>query len=376
MGSCPSRRLPAALGAVLLAGAMLGGCSTSGRTVQDHPFVIAPDTARALGYRIDWQHPDVGRHLKHLSVQGDSVFILDGQNYLTRLARDDGERIWRFSVGGPHEEVLGVTSVVETGTIHVTTGGSMRVYDAATGAMVMRHDLEHIAGTAPIRVGGHLVYGSRSGRLVWIDLGFGFPWKMYQVAGSIRLEPVLVGDTLVATGEDGTVMAIDSRLVLRRWGARLLDEVVAAPTGDHRVVFVAGSDQFLRAFDLNSGLTLWKVLTESPLMEPPILIEDRVYQQIPTEGLACFEAIPVDSPGGLRRWTTEVPGTVLTRRGSRLLVWDADGGRLSEVESARGGAIASHDLAHLGRLMTSDTIDGDLYAADRTGHLIRLVPRN
>src|SRR5687767_6826997 len=56
----------------------------------EQKYVVGPNAARELDYSIDWQYLEGGSNLKQLSVQGDSVFALDGRNFLTRIKKDDG----------------------------------------------------------------------------------------------------------------------------------------------------------------------------------------------------------------------------------------------------------------------------------------------
>ena len=51
------------------------------------------------------------------------------------------------------------------------------------------------------------------------------------------------------------------------------------------VLYVAGQDQYIHAMDLGNGRVLWRTLFDTPLSESPTVIGDRVYQQVPSQGL-------------------------------------------------------------------------------------------
>ena len=77
--------------------------------VDQNYYMVDRKTARDLGYRIDWQrniHPSNNSGIKDVVAQGDSVFVLDGRNFLSRLRRSDGVQLWRVPVsdgsGGPN----------------------------------------------------------------------------------------------------------------------------------------------------------------------------------------------------------------------------------------------------------------------------------
>ena len=346
----------------------------------DRAYVIGPTAARKTSYRIDWQaqtYPREGSGMRLITLQDDAVFALDGRNFLTRLRREDGDRVWRIPVADAVEAILGITYLPNAGQVFLTTDAAVLVLDAATGLQVDRQRLEKIAGTEPVVYGPFLIYGARNGQLVWHSFEVAFQWRAYQVAPSIRLPPVYEAGYLVTVGGDGTVMVLDAASASQLWSRQLLDEVDAVPAAGHGTVFVAGIDQHVWAFDLGTGRRMWRYLTESPLTESPVLIDDRLYQQIPSEGLVCFAALPLDSPGGEVIWKASgVTGSVLTRRRDNLLTWDPERRRLTLVGAADGAVVETIDLPAASHLLTSGRIEGDLYAASNDGRVVRLVPRN
>jgi hypothetical protein len=140
-------------------------------------------------------------------------------------------------------------------------------------------------------------------------------------------------------------------------------------------VYIAGRDQYLRAFDLSSGRGLWKVLNESPMSESPTLIGDRVYQQIPGQGLVCFNAMPIDSPGGEKFWAADIEGNVISQNRNELFVWDARARRLTIVDAARGSLIKTMDLPQAALLITAGENKSEIFAASNDGRIVRLIPR-
>jgi outer membrane protein assembly factor BamB len=190
------------------------------------------------------------------------------------------------------------------------------------------------------------------------------------------MAPVMADGLLVAVTESGHLMVLDAASVSQLWNRRLLDGVVGAPAVAHGAVFVASVDQHLYAFDLGSRIALWQTLTPSPLVDPPVVIDDTLYQQVAAEGLVAFVAIPRDKFGGERRWTAaEVRGSVIGRHQGRLMVWDAHGRALTLVDPATGDTIDSVHLPKV-KLLTVEQIDsGELYAVGDNGEVTRLVPR-
>src|SRR5690606_3929753 len=104
----------------------------------DQQYVIGPTVANELNYRIAWQSSEGGLNPKVFTIDGDSIFVLDDRNVLTRLRIEDGQRVWRANVAAPIEEIMGVNMVGER--VYVTAGGAMMVLDANNGAMVAKHN--------------------------------------------------------------------------------------------------------------------------------------------------------------------------------------------------------------------------------------------
>jgi hypothetical protein len=340
-------------------------------------FVIGPDAARELNARVDWQYAQGDRKLHDIWVQGDSAFILNDLNFLTRLRIDGGDRLWHVPVADPVEEIIGLNFVGEY--VYLTTGGALLVLDANTGAQTGRQTLEKIANTQPLVLDQFLVYGARNGQVIWHSYRVGSMWRGYQVGPSIQIPPVMADQYLVVIGSDGNVMVLNAANATQYWSKKLLSSVVAAPAAGNGAVFVAGLDQHIRAFNIGTGHSLWRTLTESPLTQGPSLIGDYVYQQVPEVGLVCFEAQPLNSPGGKVAWTaTDIPGSVVMRRRDQLFVWDYASRNLNILEPNRGGVIKTLQLPRVKKLLVPDMTgaNGDIYAVDDRCHLVRLVPRN
>lgn len=343
----------------------------------ERQFAIGPLTADELGYRIDWRTATGVSDARTLTVQDDSVFLLDGGNFLSRFRVDDGARVWRVPVANPVEEIYGITYVPDNNVVLVTTGGALLELDRASGGLTGRQKLQKIANTAPVRTGQFLVYGSRNGQVIWHSFAVGFQWRATQVAPSIAVPPIIVGGLVAVVGNNGEVMTLSAEHARAIWSTRLLDAVVAPPTMSSEVLYVSGLDQHVRAYDLRNGRPLWKVLTRSPLRESPVLIGHRLYQQIPSDGLVCFDALPLDSPGGKVIWAAEdVTGSVITSHGNDLLTWSDEHDRLEVVDATYGTLSSTMTIAGVQHLICTGLHSGDLYVISSNGTISRLVPKN
>ena len=342
----------------------------------ERDYLIGYQSARKLGLRINFQtqtHPEDGSGIQQLSVQADAIFVLDGLNFLTRLRRSNGRRLWRLPVAGRLDIIQGISYQPLTERVFLTTTSHILVLDDDTGSMIDKQELGQIASTAPVVFGNFFIYGSRNGQVVWHSTEVGYQWRGYQVSPTIRVAPLLVGSVIIAIGSDGRVMVLDAASAAGIWNKRLLNEVVAAPTTYDGLLYIAGLDQYLWAMDIANGRTLWKYLAEVPLDSPPTVLDGQLYQQIRGSGLHCFAAHPLNAPGGEILWTApDVNGDVVGAHGYRLFVWDADERVLAVVDAKRGGVMTTVPLPDVKHIYMLG--DDELYAAGDDGRVIALSP--
>jgi len=396
------RRGPVTALATLLALVPLAGCATTGETTTDDTamaepapdtrgpmpttphgmaaafadrFVVTSDAASAIDYRILWQAPEIRGSAKKIVIADGMIFSLSSDNILSALDPTDGSILWRVPVAQSGELIHDVIHVPNIDRVYVETPVDVFELEATSGSLLARRPLDLIAATPGALYGDAIIYGATNGQLVWHAYRIGFQARAYSVARSIEVAPVVSGETVIAVGVGGRIMALDAAYGSQRWSKRLLDDVQAPPVVGPTEVYVAGLDQHLRAYDLNSGVGLWKFLTTAPLVDSPVLIGDRIYQRIPGAGLACFDALPLDEPGGRRLWINEaVDGNVLTRRGGELLVWNGSSRVMSILSARRGDVVERVPMPKVATMHASAREDGDLVAVDDAGNVMRLVP--
>jgi outer membrane protein assembly factor BamB len=342
----------------------------------DQQYVIGPTAGGEMDYRIGWQFDVTARStLQGMALRGDSLYTLDDQNFLTRLRVVDGHQVWRTQAAEPVVRIISVN--VADDRVYLNAGGEMLVFDAVNSTQVAKWSLDKIAATPPVEYGPYFIYGARTGEIVWVSRQIGFMSSAYYISHSIAVPPVIKGDTLAAVGNDGEVVVLNAANARRLWGKKLLEPVVCKPVIGEGMLYVAGQDQYLWGYDLASGRTQWSVFTSAPLTDSPTLIGERVYQQIPGAGLWCFNANPIDQPGGEKFWQSDkVTGNVLLERRGDLFVWDADAKKLQIIEANRGGIKDTLDLSQVDFLMLGGEGGNDIFVASRDGRVERLSPRN
>lgn len=347
----------------------------------DDRFVIGPTAANMMDYRPDWNvdaEPAQGGSIVYANILGDAFFTLDSGNNLTRIDASDGNLSWSAPVADTTDEIHGIARVqsAQSDVLFLTTDSNVWVYDSTNGTFVSKQRLAKVASTAPVVYGGSLVYGSVTGQLVWHQYQVGTSTMAYQLQGAIQLPPALAGNIIVAVTEAGHVMALSASDAIQLWSQQPYGGVMGKPVIGSRAVYVSSLDQHVYAYDVARGRILWKRLTEAELRDPPTLINNHLYQQVPGHGLICFDPLPRDMYDGLIIWTAEgISGNVVGVHNGQLLVWDEAARVISLVDEQTGDLADTVDLPKARRLIVSQLNSGTIYAIGDDGHVSRLVAR-
>lgn len=361
------------------------------RSDLDQRYAIGPTPARELGYRIVWQ-ASIGSDLKRVDVVGPDVYALDLRNRLTRLDRNTGSSIWTTTGADANDSVWGVTpgptppnglpwGQNDGDRVYVTTDPVVFEFDHATGAIVGRQDLERIPSTDVIRFRNYLVFGTRSGQIVWHQYLVGHAWRANQLRGPIVGEPILIGiNRIAAASLGGTLLMLDSKTSGRVWGDKVFAGVSAPLAAGGGKVFCAGLDQYLWAFDADRGNVEWRYFTESKLDTAPAYVtvstangsEGRVLQWVESEGLVCLQADSGDTVEGKVLWRIpDARGDAIGTIKNQTALWDKDAHILRLVNVNQGSVTQTIALPQVDEIhMEGDSI----FATGTDGRVIRLDP--
>lgn len=341
-------------------------------------YLITPDKARTLGYRIDWQdRSDPTTSIVEVRAFGNAVFSRDAQLRIARYDGNSGARLWRVAMRPDVSEVYDLTYLPVEDQLYVGIGAEMQVYDAGTGVLSERQKLRRTLNTDATPAGRYLVYGSRDGMLVWHAYQVNAEARAYRLAPTVEVSPAFAQGYVVAVGRGGTVSSIRLGTGTRVWEKRALDEIVASPAAGMGAAFVSSLDQHIRCWPLGTDTPIpaWEYLTPAPLTDSPTLIGDAVYQQVPGHGLHRFVARPQNRPGGVLEWAApEIKGNVAGKRLDTLLVWDADRRVMQIVDERTGDLIDEVELPSVTAMHIDDKDNGSILLAGTGGRVLRLVP--
>jgi hypothetical protein len=387
-----------ALATIALLGQPLSAQETQVRAIAGTSLI----DLQKIGYRVDWinQSPTTGLYLP--TVTENSFYTMNQRDYLSRYDASTGKWLWSIPVGNNIFDMLSINEFDETDRVTVFSDGVIYNFNTLTGTSPTGADskpltnLRWISNTPAIQIDNALVYGSTKGDLVWLNPGTGSVTARYQIGDSVKTTPAALSairhpngrmrDIIIGTAVNGTISAIDKSSKSKLWSFQLTAPVTATvssatnstlindETFPRSTIFIAGTDQYLRAVDFHTGRPRWRVLTSAKLTTPPAIYENVLYQHIPQEGLACFETFPQDF-SGKKHWTAnEVYGDVITTTATgRLVCWDNVNKVLQILDPHNGGVTNTLSLPRAKEVLSDNPLNGSLFILTEDDEIIRLA---
>jgi len=381
----PAPRFVACFTWIIAAGLLLGACSESPQIGprQGTGYMISYEDSQALDYDVAWQS-QVAR-----TILGEATGVLPGEDYvfatedrgnvISALTNRDGAPAWEEGVGDPLQRLLGIVRVGDE--LLASTQSDLFILDVATGRRKsqQRYGEKNVASTKPLVRGNVAIYGTPDGRIVYHNLGAGMMQAAYRIGESIEMAPIPAGPhAILVITRRGRINLVDPATNTRRWEAGILDTIEARPAIGENGLFVAGTDQSVWAFRLEDGRQMWRTRFQYPLHDDPVLLDNRtLYQAVPREGMAALNA----TTGEILWQNPEIEGgTVLTRKGNDLIVWDKDdrpnayGSTFYRIDEATGDVLGRVEAKWIAYAASSDMERGEIFGLSRAGRLIKLVP--
>lgn len=306
--------LPALLGSFTLGCVGQGSLRQPPPTVRDE-FAVARDVLR-----LRWSRPFV-RNLAFFSYKpqefataevsedGEVVYIGSSQKTLFALHKTRGETIWQRDFGSP----------LSSAPLYIKAG---------------------IVGPEPL-----LIVGEDAGQVTALEPKSGQPRWTYRTRGPVQTRPVLAGNLLYITSNEGRIYAIDVRTGAWRWQYdreatdtfSIRGQSGALPVGDR--VYVGFPDGYLSCLNAETGEVIWnralagEASRFTDVDSSPALIGDTLVVSCYASGL-----FGLDKKDGSMRWRYEVeaagPLTVDAKR-RRIYVSSATQGLFALDEKGR-----------------------------------------
>lgn len=350
------------------------------RAELDRQFIIGPTRLDALKLRSRWQTTvalPAGTSLRRVFVpSGDSVFVQDSGNGITRLKSDSGNRIWRDVVGAAKDTILGVERGEARGTdvVLVTNDVDVITLECANGIRIGTQHLTRYPSTGSVRVGSYLIYGTRVGQVAWQQYAVGHAWKSNSLGGSIKSQPILTPAGVAAGSTDGIVALLDPSTTSSLWRFKAGGAVEGTLATDGMRVFCTARDNYVYAIDINRGRAAWKFRCDGTVGADAACLGDTVYVHESDGGMLALAADGGGKLDGTVRWKAPIRGTPIALTGSGAVAWDSATSTYTLFDPASGAVRASATLDGVVDVRASGSTDLTIHFVTADGRVQQTQP--
>jgi len=236
-------------------------------------------------------------------VYRDMIFVGSYDTNIWAVSFEKGELRWKRATEGG----IASSPVVDAEHKQVLFGsedGTYRAVSHLDGNLNWTYTTgDKIRGTGTL-AHGYIFFGSDDGNLYALIAHNGrFMWD-YDAGAPVRSRPVVTNDRIIFGTEAGDLVGLELS-GQKKWSVSTRRSIVSAPYVDSEgVCYVGAFDNFIHAVDANSGLRLWRMRTNGPIISSPTMEDDYVYIGSTDGKLYCINA-----QTGKDRWTfdTEKP---------------------------------------------------------------------
>ena len=246
---------------------------------------------------------------------------------------------------------------------------SLYAFDRLSGQRLGKQGFDEAICGAPALAGEVLILAvdGREARLRGIDRRT--RKERWNYPGRFCTDLAVVGDTLLAAEEGGTLVALDATDGRELWTAEIGGRLRVGPSAAGGGVYVGNGSGELVAVEAVSGAERWRHSLESGVRVRPVVREDRVFAGTAAGRIAAFDGLSGEKIWAAELGTLPAPGMALGAEtlvvgaaDRRIYGLDPDSGterwRFETDGAVRGAPVATGATAYCG------SSDGHLYALE------------
>lgn len=197
----------------------------------------------------------------NVAVDADSVYAVDLNGILFRIAIDTGREIWRVATDQQADTSfrdLRSGPAVRSGLVVVGAGdGAVVAFHITDGSEAWRFETGAAVRSNPVINRGEVLVGSLDGYFYALDLSDGAQVWRADLGGGVESSPEVAGSRVFVGARDDALHALDRDTGRPIWRFETADWVGSSPTIDDGVVYVGGIDRRVYAVSADTGTARW-----------------------------------------------------------------------------------------------------------------------
>ncbi len=228
----------------------------------------------------------------------NNVYFGSYDRNLYALKAEDGSFIWKRAT----DEGIAASPAVNPDTKQILIGSedkTLIAVNAKDGAIAWSHTTgDKIRATARIAL-GYAFFGSDDGKFYALIAAQGRQMWEFDAGSPIRNAACITADRIIFGTDSGEVYGLELNGT-RKWATRSIKKpIISAPAIDTEgICYITGMDNYIYAYDADSGTSTWKVRTGGPLISSPVVDRNYVYFGSTDGKMYC-----INTQTGKERWS-------------------------------------------------------------------------
>jgi outer membrane protein assembly factor BamB len=289
--------------------------------------------------------------VNHVRWSDGMLLVQTTGGSLAALDAETGRTLWTTQIG-PRGRLTSEAAANKQ-FVAAVNGSTLYVIDRATGAIQWQRRMGGAPGTGTAVSETHAFVPMVDGRIEGYALAAGAkqtPWT-YKSAGRMLTPPMITGQTVSWTTEQGYFYVADPAAKGVRYRLETRDAIHAAPGYWTPNLYAGSSDGFVYAVNEASGKISWKFSIGDAIYEPPVAIHDRVFAISQFDGMTCL-----DAKSAAQQWVAPGIRQFLAASPARVYVCD-DVGRMVVLDIETGTRLAAMPLVDVALRLTNGRSD-------------------
>lgn len=164
--------------------------------------------------------------------------------------------------------------------IFYTAGKTVCAVNAETGIELWRvtlPDVDTFRSAVCAANPNYLYVGNDNGKMYALNAADGSVFWSFQAGGAILSAPISIGGNVMFGSNDRNFYSVDSATGLLRWKVTTGDRILSAPYYHNQKVYFGSNDFNLYAVNVIDGSLVWKFLTYGAVLSAPLVHNNILY---------------------------------------------------------------------------------------------------